>query len=152
VTVIVIVIIWAEYEMYVSTAGSPEFTRINGHKMSSCFCFAGHLHTFLSEFCICIGFYILGSYIFLSYSIWILMSEALCCRIRASTLERLYDLTDGALSQIMRRVTAEDPIAPLLAEHHFKVMDRRLAIVLHTIDGFVRESSAEAVLVTDGFS
>lgn len=41
-TVIVIVIIWAEYEMYVSTAGSPEFTRINGHKMSSCFCFAGH--------------------------------------------------------------------------------------------------------------
>jgi len=74
------------------------------------------------------------------------------CRIRASTLERLHDLTDGALSRIMRQVTADDPIAPLLAEPHFKAMDRRLAIVLHAIDDFVRESSMEAVLVTDGFS
>lgn len=64
----------------------------------------------------------------------------------------MHELTDGALSRIMRQVTAEDPIAPLLAEPHFKAMDRRLAIVLHSVDDFVRESSIEAVLVSDGFS
>lgn len=78
--------------------------------------------------------------------------EAICCRIRAKTLERLHELTDDALSRIMRQVTAEDPIAPLISEPHFKAMDRRLAIVLHTVDDFVRESSIEAVLVSDGFS
>jgi len=81
-----------------------------------------------------------------------LYPRVLFCRIRARTLERLHELTDGALSRIMRQVTAEDPIAPLLAEPHFKAMDRRLAIVLHSVDDFVRESSIEAVLVSDGFS
>jgi len=80
------------------------------------------------------------------------MSETFYCRIRAKTLERLHELTDGALSRIMRKVTAEDPIAPLLADAHFKAMDRRLAIVLHTVDDFVRESSIDAVLVSDGYS
>jgi len=78
--------------------------------------------------------------------------EGIRCRIRTSTLERLYDLTDGALSRIMQQVTADDPIAPLIAEPHFKAMDRRLAIVLHTVDDFVRELSIDAVLVSDGFS
>jgi len=81
-----------------------------------------------------------------------LLSSVICCRIRASTLERLYELTDGALGRIMRHVTVDEPIAPLLAEPHFKAMDRRLAIVLHTVDDFVRDSSIEAVLVSDGFS
>jgi len=52
----------------------------------------------------------------------------------------------------MRQITADDPIAPLLTELHFKAMDRRLAIVLHAVDDFVRESSIEAVLVSDGYS
>lgn len=78
--------------------------------------------------------------------------SAIYYRIRSSTLERLYELTDGALGRIMRQVTADEPVAPLLAEPHFKAMDRRLAIVLHTIDDFVRDSSMEAVLVSDGFS
>ena len=77
---------------------------------------------------------------------------SLYCRIRGKTLERLHELTDGALSRIMRQVTADDPISPLIAEPHFKALDRRLAIVLHTIDDFVRESSIDAVLVSDGFS
>jgi len=81
-----------------------------------------------------------------------LLLLAIYCRIRASTLERLYELTDGALGRIMRHVTADEPIAPLLAEPHFKAMDRRLAIVLHTIDDFVRDSSIDAVLVSDGYS
>jgi len=78
--------------------------------------------------------------------------EAIYCRIRASTVERLHELTDGVLSRIMRQVTANDPVAPLLADPYFKAMDRRLAIVLHTIDDFVRESSVDAVLISDGFS
>jgi len=78
--------------------------------------------------------------------------EVIYCRIRASTLERLHELTDGALGRIMRQVTADDPVAPLLAEPHFKAMDRRLAIVLHAIDDFVRASSIKDVLVSDGFS
>ena len=80
------------------------------------------------------------------------MKWTLCCRIRSSTLERLYELTDNALGRIMQKVTADDPIAPLLAEPHFKAMDRRLAIVLHTVDDFVRDSSVDAVIVSDGFS
>jgi len=52
----------------------------------------------------------------------------------------------------MRHVTADEPLAPLLADPHFKAMDRRLAIILHTVDDFIRDSSVEAVLVSDGFS
>jgi len=97
-----------------------------------------HILSFLHKYCC----YILDVYM-------CLVSD---CRIRACTLERLYDLTDGALGRIMREVTADEPIAPLLAEQHLKAMDRRLAIVLHAVDDFVRDSSIEAVLVTDGFS
>ena len=89
---------------------------------------------------------------YVCHAICKLVLLAIYYRIRSSTLERLYELTDGALSRIIRHVTADEPIAPLLAEPHFKAMDRRLAIVLHTIDDFVRDSSIEAVLVSDGFS
>jgi hypothetical protein len=75
-----------------------------------------------------------------------------CKRIRSSTLNRLRDLTDGVLSHVIRHVTSADPIAPLLSSAYYEAMERRLAIVLHSIDTYIRQSFAESVIVSDGYS
>jgi glycosaminoglycan xylosylkinase len=61
-------------------------------------------------------------------------------------------MAGGILSRVLREVVAEDPIAPLLSDPHYEAIDRRLAIVLHTVDQLIRSSSAEQVLISDGYS
>ena len=73
-------------------------------------------------------------------------------RIRASTAKRLRELAGGVLSRALRELVADDPVAPLLTEPHFIAMDRRLATVLHSIDSYIRSSSVENVLISDGYS
>ena len=73
-------------------------------------------------------------------------------RIRAGTVRRLRDMAGGVLSRVLHYVLADEPIAPLISEPHFEAIDRRLAIVLHTIDSLIRSSSPGEVLVDDGYS
>lgn len=78
--------------------------------------------------------------------------DIVSCSVRAVTLRRLRELTDGVLSHVLRQVLATDPLAPLLTDSHYEAIDRRLAIVLHYIDDYIGDTGVEAVLVSDGYS
>ena len=80
------------------------------------------------------------------------LAKYLCCRIRATTVERLRDMAGGVLSRVLRHVIDYDPIAPLLFEAYYEAIDRRLAIVLHTIDSLIRSLTVDKVLLDDGYS
>jgi len=61
-------------------------------------------------------------------------------------------MSGGVLSRVLSHVINDEPIAPLLYEAHYEAMNRRLAIVLHTIDTLIRSSTAHQVLIDDGYS
>uniref|UniRef100_A0A672ZHQ4 Family with sequence similarity 20 member C, like n=1 Tax=Sphaeramia orbicularis TaxID=375764 RepID=A0A672ZHQ4_9TELE len=69
-----------------------------------------------------------------------------CCRIRRSTWYRLrlLSLPQYQLSDVMRSSLSHDPlssVAPLLAEPHLAALDRRLAAVLQTVSGCLKQQS-----------
>ncbi|KAK7070211.1 Glycosaminoglycan xylosylkinase [Halocaridina rubra] len=53
-----------------------------------------------------------------------------CCRLRQTTYERLILLSGGGLSQALREILAQDPIAPILTRPHLHALDRRMLHIL----------------------
>ena len=74
------------------------------------------------------------------------------CRIRHSTWERLQQLQEGVLTEVLRTILAKDPLAPLLAEPHYEAMDRRLIDVLRTVDHCVEDKGSIHTFVYDKYS
>ncbi|XP_074654697.1 glycosaminoglycan xylosylkinase-like [Tubulanus polymorphus] len=73
-----------------------------------------------------------------------------CCIIRRKTYEQLLKFTDGLLSSLIRRILADDPISPILTDLHLKALDRRLNMLLSTIQQCIQLNGAEEnVLVGD---
>ncbi|XP_033114493.1 glycosaminoglycan xylosylkinase-like [Anneissia japonica] len=69
-----------------------------------------------------------------------------CCRLRQSTWDRLQELKDGELSQVMEAVLSHDPISPVLTDLHLQAMDRRLQSILETVENCFKKESIENVL------
>ncbi|XP_053160076.1 pseudokinase FAM20A isoform X1 [Hemicordylus capensis] len=73
-----------------------------------------------------------------------------CCIIKRTTLLRLQLLAqlDYKLSDIMRESLLQDRLAPVLTEPHLLALDRRLQIILMTVEKCI-EANGEAVVVFD---
>ncbi|XP_078691278.1 extracellular serine/threonine protein kinase FAM20C-like [Branchiostoma floridae x Branchiostoma belcheri] len=81
----------------------------------------------------------------------ILVPISSCCSIRKSTWARLQLLAreEYRLSDVMRESMQSDPIAPILTEPHLLALDRRLRIILNTVDECIKKKGAENVLLED---
>ncbi|XP_059167512.1 extracellular serine/threonine protein CG31145-like [Physella acuta] len=76
-----------------------------------------------------------------------------CCKIRLSTLAKLFKLYNGpdSLSQLLRTSLSSDPLAPILTEPHLDALDRRVGLVISTVyDCVNRTGSWDEVIVDDG--
>lgn len=69
-----------------------------------------------------------------------------CCQVRASTVLKLLEFHNGAvsLSQALEDALANDPIAPVLWKPHLVALDRRVAIILDQIRRCVRDINPSA--------
>ncbi|XP_055983197.1 pseudokinase FAM20A [Sorex fumeus] len=74
-----------------------------------------------------------------------------CCRIKKKTLQhlRLLSQDDYRLSDVMRESLLQDPLSPVLTEPHLLALDRRLQIILKTVDGCVEDHGEQWVLADD---
>ena len=70
-------------------------------------------------------------------------------RIRDSTYERLKLLRGGVLSEVLRHILPRDPLAPVLWEQYYTALNRRLELILQTIDKCIIAHGASHVLVKD---
>ncbi|XP_060058627.1 pseudokinase FAM20A isoform X2 [Erinaceus europaeus] len=71
-----------------------------------------------------------------------------CCRIKKKTLLhlQLLALSDYRLSDVMRESLLEDQLAPVLTEPHLLALDRRLQIILNTVEGCVAAHGERSVI------
>nr|XP_002731199.1 PREDICTED: extracellular serine/threonine protein kinase FAM20C-like [Saccoglossus kowalevskii] len=71
-----------------------------------------------------------------------------CCVIRKSTHTRLQLLATSnfQLSDVMRDSMSTDKIAPVVFEPHLEALDRRLGIILKTVDNCIKTNGAVNVL------
>uniref|UniRef100_T1JJD1 FAM20 C-terminal domain-containing protein n=1 Tax=Strigamia maritima TaxID=126957 RepID=T1JJD1_STRMM len=76
-----------------------------------------------------------------------------CCIIRSSTLSQLLKFHNGPhhLSKLMKKSLSADPLNPVLLETHMVAIDRRLAIVLHTVRECLRNHPIEDVIIYDTY-
>ena len=81
---------------------------------------------------------------------WFRFLPDLILRIRKSTWEKLLSLQNGRLGNVMRRVLSHDPLAPILTDLHLQAMDRRLVVVIATIQKCLSDRGAEYVLLSWG--
>ncbi|XP_077922118.1 pseudokinase FAM20A isoform X1 [Halichoerus grypus] len=74
-----------------------------------------------------------------------------CCRIKKKTLLHLQLLAqaDYRLSDVMRESLLEDQLSPILTEPHLLALDRRLQIILQTVEGCVEAHGEQSVIATD---
>ncbi|XP_066291761.1 extracellular serine/threonine protein kinase FAM20C-like isoform X2 [Branchiostoma lanceolatum] len=74
-----------------------------------------------------------------------------CCSIRKSTWARLQLLAreDYRLSDLMRESMRTDPITPILTEPHLLALDRRVRIILDTVEKCIKKKGVEKVLLED---
>lgn len=74
-----------------------------------------------------------------------------CCRIRRSTWNRFRSISKQKtpLSEILRKSTKDDPVAPVLSDLQFKAIDRRLRIAMNTLQRCIEEYGESAVLISD---
>uniref|UniRef100_A0A4W3KGE8 FAM20A golgi associated secretory pathway pseudokinase n=1 Tax=Callorhinchus milii TaxID=7868 RepID=A0A4W3KGE8_CALMI len=81
----------------------------------------------------------------------ILAPLAQCCRVKKSTLFRLQLLTqeDYRLSDMMRESLLGDRLAPVVTEPHLLALDRRLRVILDTVQKCVRKHGQEDVIEND---
>lgn len=63
-----------------------------------------------------------------------------CKRIRYATVRRLRQLRQGVLSKVLGDILSRDPLAPLLAGHHFPAMERRLEYAVQLIGKYMEDS------------
>ncbi|XP_043856460.1 pseudokinase FAM20A isoform X2 [Dromiciops gliroides] len=74
-----------------------------------------------------------------------------CCMIKKKTLLHLQLLAhpDYRLSDVMRESLQEDQLSPVLTEPHLLALDRRLQIILKTVEGCIRIHGEQNVVVTE---
>ncbi|XP_042558630.1 pseudokinase FAM20A isoform X1 [Dipodomys spectabilis] len=74
-----------------------------------------------------------------------------CCMIKKKTLLHLQLLAqaDYRLSDVMRESLLEDQLSPVLTEPHLLALDRRLQIILQTVEGCI-EAHGEHRVIADG--
>ncbi|XP_047562794.1 pseudokinase FAM20A [Lutra lutra] len=74
-----------------------------------------------------------------------------CCRIKKKTLSHLQLLAQAEyrLSDVMRESLLEDQLSPVLTEPHLLALDRRLQIILQTVEGCVEAHGEQNVIATD---
>ncbi|XP_027968676.1 pseudokinase FAM20A isoform X2 [Eumetopias jubatus] len=74
-----------------------------------------------------------------------------CCRIKKKTLLHLQLLAqaDYRLSDVMRESLLEDQLSPVLTEPHLLALDRRLQIILQTVERCVEAHGEQNVIATD---
>ncbi|KAL1780215.1 pseudokinase FAM20A [Sigmodon hispidus] len=74
-----------------------------------------------------------------------------CCMIKKKTLLHLQLLAqaDYRLSDVMRESLLEDQLAPVLTEPHLLALDRRLQIILKTVEDCI-EAHGERRVIADG--
>ncbi|KAM7067319.1 pseudokinase FAM20A isoform 2-T2 [Molossus nigricans] len=71
-----------------------------------------------------------------------------CCRIKKKTLLHLQLLAqaDYRLSDVMRESLREDQLTPILTEPHLLALDRRLQIILRTVEGCIEAHGEQSVI------
>ncbi|XP_021031826.1 pseudokinase FAM20A isoform X2 [Mus caroli] len=81
----------------------------------------------------------------------ILAPLAQCCMIKRKTLLHLQLLAqaDYRLSDVMRESLLEDQLSPVLTEPHLLALDRRLQIILKTVEDCI-EAHGERRVIADG--
>jgi len=74
-----------------------------------------------------------------------------CCRIRQSTWNRFQSISKQktSLSELLRKATKDDPVAPILSDLQYKAIDRRLKIAINAVKTCIRQHGENAVLVSD---
>ncbi|XP_074080812.1 pseudokinase FAM20A isoform X3 [Macrotis lagotis] len=74
-----------------------------------------------------------------------------CCMIKKKTLLHLQLLTDPdyRLSDVMRESLQEDHLSPILTEPHLLALDRRLQVILRTVEGCIRTHGEQNVVATE---
>lgn len=72
-------------------------------------------------------------------------------RIKKKTLLHLQLLAQAEyrLSDVMRESLLEDQLSPVLTEPHLLALDRRLHIILQTVEGCVEAHGEQNVIATD---
>ncbi len=68
-------------------------------------------------------------------------------RIRKSTYSRLEMLESGPLSTLIEELTLKDALYPLLTDEHVQAINRRLAVVMQTIDVCAKVKSWDNLLI-----
>ncbi|XP_020856529.1 pseudokinase FAM20A [Phascolarctos cinereus] len=74
-----------------------------------------------------------------------------CCMIKKKTLLHLQLLAhpDYRLSDVMRESLQEDQLSPVLTEPHLLALDRRLQIILKTVEGCIGIHGEQNVVATE---
>ncbi|XP_036610318.1 pseudokinase FAM20A [Trichosurus vulpecula] len=74
-----------------------------------------------------------------------------CCMIKKKTLLHLQLLAhpDYRLSDVMRESLQEDQLSPVLTEPHLLALDRRLQIILKTVEGCIGLHGEQNVIATE---
>ena len=75
---------------------------------------------------------------------------SLFSRLRKSTYDRLRVLQNGVLGDVMKQVMSRDPIAPILVDHHYVAVDRRLATIIDVVQDCMTSRGGRKVLIDDG--
>lgn len=72
-------------------------------------------------------------------------------RIRRSTWNRFQSIAtkNTPLSELLRKATEEDPVAPVLSDPHFRAIDRRMKIAIDTIKKCIKSHGEARVLVSE---
>ncbi|XP_078358088.1 glycosaminoglycan xylosylkinase-like [Oculina patagonica] len=74
-----------------------------------------------------------------------------CCKLRRSTWNRFLAISrkKTPLSELLRKATEEDPVAPILSDPHFKAIDRRMKIAIDTVKMCIENHGEDRVLVSE---
>lgn len=72
-------------------------------------------------------------------------------RIRRSTWNRFQSIAtkNTPLSELLRKATEEDPVAPVLSDPHFRAIDRRMKIAIDTIKKCIKSHGEAGVLFSE---
>lgn len=81
--------------------------------------------------------------------IGILSALKKCCVIRHQTYIRLHQLHGGVLSNVLTKLLAKDPIAPVLSEAHILALDRRVDIIIDIVKQCIAREGKDNVLIKE---
>lgn len=57
-----------------------------------------------------------------------------CCRLRASSWERLQVFSGGVLTELIDRLTKADALYPLITDKHKRGVERRLLVIYAVVE------------------